>query len=176
MAVLSSSDVEYLTKINRSKLDWYLRTHTERGKDFYYLSGDELKRFKNENPKFSRTVGGVNVVTRSGFVKLCTAYGVKIEEPKCFEQKSELEEFMTTAISSKAMNDYDRFMSLGTSSGKLLKKISDDITSIKVIVDYISNGFHTQSEYDNCRKTIHTIVRDRLYADTSDFKQIILNR
>lgn len=86
--VLTSKDVEYLTKINRHTVDWHMRTKLEKGKDFYFAEGDVLRKYKEENPKVSRHVGSCYLVTREGFIKLCSAYGVKIETPKCFENKN----------------------------------------------------------------------------------------
>ena len=88
-AVLTSSDVEYLTKINRTTIDWYLRTKCVNGKDYYYTTGDELKKYKTENPKVSRLLSALYLITREGFIKICRAYGVQIETPKCFEVKEE---------------------------------------------------------------------------------------
>lgn len=90
--VLSTADVEFLTKINRHTVDWYLRTKFECLTDYYFVEGDVLRRYKTENPKVSRYVGSSYLVTREGFIKLCTAYGIKVETPKCFEGKESNEE------------------------------------------------------------------------------------
>lgn len=87
--VLTSADMEYLTKINHSTIDWNLRTKFISGKDFYYIFGDELKKYKKENPKASKMSSALYLVTREGFIKICRAYGVQIETPKCFEVKEE---------------------------------------------------------------------------------------
>lgn len=89
--VLTSADMEYLTKINHSTIDWNLRTKFISGKDFYYIFGNELKKYKKENPKASKMSSALYLVTREGFIKICRAYGIKIEEPKCFEMKAEKE-------------------------------------------------------------------------------------
>lgn len=87
--VLTSADMEYLTKINHSTIDWNLRTKFISGKDFYYIFGNELKKYKKENPKASKMSSALYLVTREGFIKICRAYGVQIETPKCFEVKEE---------------------------------------------------------------------------------------
>ena len=87
--VLTSADMEYLTKINHSTIDWNLRTKFISGKDFYYIFGNELKKYKKENPKASKMSSALYLVTREGFIKICRAYGVQIETPKCFEQKEQ---------------------------------------------------------------------------------------
>ena len=87
--VLTSADMEYLTKINHSTIDWNLRTKFISGKDFYYIFGNELKKYKKENPKASKMSSALYLVTREGFIKICRAYGVQIDTPKCFEVKEE---------------------------------------------------------------------------------------
>ena len=87
--VLTSADMEYLTKINHSTIDWNLRTKFISGKDFYYIFGNELKKYKKENPKASKMSSALYLVTREGSIKICRAYGVQIETPKCFEVKEE---------------------------------------------------------------------------------------
>lgn len=87
--VLTSADMEYLTKINHSTIDWNLRTKFISGKDFYYIFGNELKKYKKENPKASKMSSALYLVTRERFIKICRAYGVQIETPKCFEVKEE---------------------------------------------------------------------------------------
>lgn len=85
--VLTSLDVEYLTGISRNNVDYHARHNLCNGKDYFLLVKGELKRFKIENPKVSRMASSIVIITQSGFTKLCQAYGVKIEQPKCFEVK-----------------------------------------------------------------------------------------
>lgn len=85
--VLTSLDVEYLTGISRNNVDYHARHNLCNGKDYFLLVKGELKRFKIENPKVSRMASSIVIITQSGFIKLCQAYGVKIEQPKCFEVK-----------------------------------------------------------------------------------------
>lgn len=88
--VLTTSDVEYLTGVNATTVVAHLRRKTKAGKDYYRLVGEELKSFKDENSKFKR-INCLYVITREGFMKICRAYGIKIEEPKFFEMKAEKE-------------------------------------------------------------------------------------
>lgn len=87
--VLTVKDVEYITKIKVSTINWFLRTNAILGKDYYILGGDELKSYKRDNPKTAKTTGVLNIVTRNGFVKICKAYGIQVEEPKCFAKKKD---------------------------------------------------------------------------------------
>lgn len=83
-AVLSSADVSHFTDINYSVVDWYARTYLTKGTDYYYLNGEELRNYKQENPQVSRLSSAVVVFTQSGFNKLCKAYGIEIETPELF--------------------------------------------------------------------------------------------
>lgn len=165
--VLTSADMEYLTKINHSTIDWNLRTKFISGKDFYYIFGNELKKYKKENPKASKMSSALYLVTREGFIKICRAYGVQIETPKCFEVKEE---------PKKPQIDYNKFeraFSLGASSGKLVKNIKNDIITIQMICDFMGCGFHVYSDYDAYRKTLYEAVK-KLYTYANDLRQIKL--
>lgn len=165
--VLTSADMEYLTKINHSTIDWNLRTKFISGKDFYYIFGNELKKYKKENPKVSKMSSALYLVTREGFIKICRAYGVQIDTPKCFEVKEE---------PKKPQIDYNKFeraFSLGASSGKLVKNIKNDIITIQMICDFMGCGFHVYSDYDAYRKTLYEAVK-KLYTYANDLRQIKL--
>ena len=165
--VLTSADMEYLTKINHSTIDWNLRTKFISGKDFYYIFGNELKKYKKENPKASKMSSALYLVTREGFIKICRAYGVQIETPKCFEVKEE---------PKKPQIDYNKFeraFSLGALSGKLVKNIKNDIITIQMICDFMGCGFHIYSDYDAYRKTLYEAVK-KLYTYANDLRQIKL--
>lgn len=165
--VLTSADMEYLTKINHSTIDWNLRTKFISGKDFYYIFGNELKKYKKENPKASKMSSALYLVTREGFIKFCRAYGVQIDTPKCFEVKEE---------PKKPQIDYNKFeraFSLGASSGKLVKNIKNDIITIQMICDFMGCGFHVYSDYDAYRKTLYEAVK-KLYTYANDLRQIKL--
>lgn len=90
--VLSTADVEFFTSVHHSTICWFLRTRLEKGMDYYYLEGDMLRKFKAQNPKASSLSSSLCLLTRAGFDKLCKAYGVKIETPKCFENKPKKKE------------------------------------------------------------------------------------
>lgn len=165
--VLTSADMEYLTKINHSTIDWNLRTKFISGKDFYYIFGNELKKYKKENPKASKMSSALYLVTREGFIKICRAYGVQIDTPKCFEVK---EEPQKTQID---YNKFERAFSLGASSGKLVKNIKNDIITIQMICDFIGCGSHVYSDYDAYRKTLYEAVK-KLYTYANDLRQIKL--
>ena len=93
--VLSILDISKMTGIKRTTLDWNLREKGFiKGVDYFQLYGNALAKFKNENPKVNKMTSCVNIVTKSGFTKLCKIYGIKVESPKCFriEQQNKIVE------------------------------------------------------------------------------------
>lgn len=89
--VLTTADIFYFTGMNIATTDYYLRIKAKKNIDYYYLDGESLKDYKVENPRASKLSSSLCLVTKSGFVKLCKEYCVKIETPKCFEQPKQLE-------------------------------------------------------------------------------------
>lgn len=87
--VLTTADIEHITSIKQATIVWWFRQKAEAVKDYYYLEKLELQKFKNENPRLPRLSKQLYAITRSGFVKFCKAYGINMEEPKCFEVKEE---------------------------------------------------------------------------------------
>lgn len=82
-AVLSIADVEHFTGLSRYSILKALKTGVE-FMDYYYLKRDSLQRFKIDNPKISKLVGEMYVITRSGFELICKWYGIKIDYPDAF--------------------------------------------------------------------------------------------
>ena len=85
--VLTAIDIERLTGIPRNNTDYQAKHNFNNGKDYFLLVKNELKKFKQENPKVNRLASSIMIITQSGFKKLCKIYGVTVEEPKCFEVK-----------------------------------------------------------------------------------------
>lgn len=133
--VLTSADMEYLTKINHSTIDWNLRTKFISGKDFYYIFGNELKKYKKENPKASKMSSALYLVTREGFIKICRAYGVQIETPKCFEVKEEPRISAVRRIYDTFCKYYDiKRYQLTEDAAKILKCGENGITNESCIL------------------------------------------
>lgn len=133
--VLTSADMEYLTKINHSTIDWNLRTKFISGKDFYYIFGNELKKYKKENPKASKMSSALYLVTREGFIKICRAYGVQIETPKCFEVKEEPRISAVRRIYDTFCKYYDiKRYQLTEDTAKILKCGENGITNESCIL------------------------------------------
>lgn len=82
-AVLSIADVEHFTGLSHYSILKALKTGVE-FMDYYYLKRDSLQRFKIDNPKISKLVGEMYVITRSGFELICKWYGIKIDYPDAF--------------------------------------------------------------------------------------------
>lgn len=106
--VLTTEDIEQMTGINRSTVDYFMKHKTESGKDYYPLTETELRKFKDENPRIVKFIKRLNVITRSGFMKLCRAYGIKVEEPKCFEAKKEKRDSIKTLNLQQAKELFDK--------------------------------------------------------------------
>lgn len=133
--VLTSADMEYLTKINHSTINWNLRTKFISGKDFYYIFGNELKKYKKENPKASKMSSALYLVTREGFIKICRAYGVQIETPKCFEVKEEPRISAVRRIYDTFCKYYDiKRYQLTEDTAKILKCGENGITNESCIL------------------------------------------
>ncbi|MCI5656655.1 MAG: BRO family protein [Candidatus Pseudoruminococcus sp.] len=165
--VLTALDVEKLTGVSATMVDYYMKHKAKHGKDYYQLTNTNLRNFKLENPKIVKFIKRLNIITREGFIKFCRAYGVQIDTPKCFEVKEE---------PKKPQIDYNKFeraFSLGASSGKLVKNIKNDIITIQMICDFMGCGFHVYSDYDAYRKTLYEAVK-KLYTYANDLRQIKL--
>lgn len=84
--VLTALDVEKLTGVSATMVDYYMKHKAEHGKDYYQLTNTNLI-----NPRIVKFINCLNIITREGFIKFCRAYGVQIDTPKCFEMKAEKE-------------------------------------------------------------------------------------
>lgn len=87
--VLTALDVEKLTGVSATMVDYYMKHKAKHGKDYYQLTNTNLRNFKLENPRIVKFIKRLNIITREGFIKFCRAYGVQIDTPKCFEVKEE---------------------------------------------------------------------------------------
>lgn len=87
--VLTALDVEKLSGVSATMVDYYMKHKAEHGKDYYQLTNTNLRNFKLENPRIMKFINCLNIITREGFIKFCRAYGVQIDTPKCFEVKEE---------------------------------------------------------------------------------------
>ena len=83
--VLTALDVEKLTGVSATMVDYYMKHKAEHGKDYYQLTNTNLRNFKLENPRIVKFINCLNIITREGFIKFCRAYGVQIDTPKCLK-------------------------------------------------------------------------------------------
>lgn len=85
--VLTSADVTYFTGIGKDSINYHLRTNDFiYGQDYYIVKSRDLERFKAENPNKYPGVWIMNLITESGFNKICEKYGILTDKPKCFIQ------------------------------------------------------------------------------------------
>ena len=146
--VLTSMDVNHFADINYSVVDWYARRYLTKGKDYYYLVGDELRNYKQENPKVSRLSSTVVVFTRSGFDKICKAYGIEVETPKPFieEKKAEDSKREVVVLPSKAMKGLMEYIQRET-------KAIEGISHLMLTRD-------TKENLNNYRKLLSKRIKD----------------
>lgn len=83
--VLTAKDIQHMTGFFRTTVVSWMKTYGTILKDYYALTGKELMNFKVENPRIGKSVHSLYVITKAGFNSLCSAYGIKTDEPKCFE-------------------------------------------------------------------------------------------
>ena len=85
--VLTLEDVEHITGIKAATLNSFLKRHALNLCDYHSLEKNELKKFKEQNPKVSKLTSKVIVVSKFGFETIRRAYKLKAEMPPCFAPK-----------------------------------------------------------------------------------------
>ncbi len=145
--VLSIADVEYFTGLNRYSISKALKTGVE-FMDYYYIDGENLMRFKNDNPKLSKLVSEMYIVTKSGFEMICKAYGIEIETPKLFieDKKSNLPKRKVVILPSKAMQSLMGYVQRET-------KAIEGISHLMLTRD-------TKEHLNNYRKLLSKRIKD----------------
>lgn len=146
--VLSSMDVSHFTNINYSVVDWYARTYLSKGTDYYYLKGEELRSFKQENPQVSKLSSAVVIFAHSGFDKFCKAYSIEVETPKLFieEKKQELPKRDVVILPSNAMKSLMGYVQHET-------KAIEGISHLMLTRD-------TKENLNNYRKLLNKRIKD----------------
>lgn len=154
--VLTTADISYFTGMSIATANYYLQTKAMRNVDYYYLEGESLKGYKLENPQASKLSSSLSLVTKSGFVKLCKEYCVKIETPKCFENVSEQLALQAVVKSNKPRREYalplecERFQ-------RALITIREEITALNVLLTKVNRHNLEVSMFDNMRETIDNL-------------------
>lgn len=133
--VLTALDVEKLTGVSATMVDYYMKHKAEHGKDYYQLTNTNLRNFKLENPRIVKFIKRLNIITREGFIKICRAYGVQIETPKCFEVKEEPRISAVRRIYDTFCKYYDiKRYQLTEDTAKILKCGENGITNESCIL------------------------------------------
>lgn len=99
--VLSTTDISRMTMMKRHTIDYSVRRNLKPSIDYYLLEKGLLAEFKAENPRVSKYVGSMYVLTWSGFDKLCNIYGIEVEKPAFLIQKRDFSK--TTYIPNDTM-------------------------------------------------------------------------
>lgn len=138
--VLTALDVEKLTGVSATMVDYYMKHKAEHGKDYYQLTNTNLMNFKLENPRIVKFINCLNIITREGFIKICRAYGVQIETPKCFEVKEEPRISAVHRIYDTFCKYYDiKRYQLTEDTAKILKCGENGITNESCILRKTDN-------------------------------------
>ena len=138
--VLTALDVEKLTGVSATMVDYYMKHKAEHGKDYYQLTNTNLRNFKLENPRIVKFINCLNIITREGFIKICRAYGVQIETPKCFEVKEEPRISAVHRIYDTFCKYYDiKRYQLTEDTAKILKCGENGITNESCILRKTDN-------------------------------------
>lgn len=81
--VLTIRDVEHFTSLSKYRIQHFIQ-RADKGQDFIILTGNELAAFKYENGMPDSNANHLYLVTKSGFDKICAAYGLKPKMPELF--------------------------------------------------------------------------------------------
>lgn len=81
--VLTIRDVEHFTSLSKYRIQHFIQ-RADKGQDFIILTGNELAAFKYENSMLDSMANHLYLVTKSGFDKICAAYGLKPKMPELF--------------------------------------------------------------------------------------------
>ena len=91
VAVLTIADAAFLLEKEISTIYPIIKRIGKTPTDYEMLTGDRLRRFKEQNPTISKLASSTEIIYQSGFNKLCKFFGVEIEMPniKLIEEKKE---------------------------------------------------------------------------------------
>lgn len=145
--VLSIADVEHFTSLNRYSILKALKTGVE-FMDYYFLRGNDLSKFKFDNPKISKLASEMYIITKSGFNKICKAYGIEIETPKLFieDKKPDLSKREVVIVPSKGMKSLMGYIQRET-------KAIEGISHLMLTRD-------TKENLNNYRKLLSKRIKD----------------
>ncbi|MCM1508299.1 MAG: hypothetical protein NC177_14395 [Ruminococcus flavefaciens] len=83
--VLTVEDISHIIGVKKSSISYHIGNRfLQKGCDYYTLRKGTLLAFKKENPKISDKITCLNIVVKSGFVKLCEILEIKCDIPKCY--------------------------------------------------------------------------------------------
>ena len=82
--VLTVEDISHIIGVKRQNISYHLGRFLKKGSDYYTLRKGTILAFKKENPKISDKITCLNVIVKSGFVKLCTILEIECDIPKCY--------------------------------------------------------------------------------------------
>ncbi|MDE6540086.1 MAG: Rha family transcriptional regulator [Ruminococcus sp.] len=109
--VLTVEDISHIIGVKRQNISYHLGNRfLKKGCDYYTLRKGTLLAFKKENPKISDKITCLNVVVKSGFVKLCEILEIEYDIPKCYcieEKEKPSNEIVAKILKDFGISRYD---------------------------------------------------------------------
>lgn len=158
--VMTVHDIEAVSGVNGYSIRLYIQK-LAKGTDYYFLEGQELARFKSQNPSIEKLISCLLIVTRPGFVKIMGALKVS-KLPECFNQ------------ALPEPNKYKKPLSVDIpDNAKFQRSIRDakmKATGLLVLLDQM-NMYANEEEHIGICKTIE-MLGARLSIECCEFKRI----
>lgn len=156
--VLTSADIEYFSKISRSKIDHTLRRICTENTDYRYLTRSELSEFKRENPKLVCNFSHAFVIFKSGFDKLMKHFGAAVETPKIMVKKANINAFGRVSETTRIlMSDVRNGLKCAEALTYLLES-STSLGAFEVFQDLLQQHINRIGKVSLAEKTSYHIL------------------
>lgn len=143
--VLTLEDAEHITGIKANTLNAFLHKYAVAYWDYFVVAKDNLKKFKDENPKVKRIASKILVVTYDGIKAICKFYGLGIDEPKQFAVKKTNEQLTLPDVSE---DDTDKMLEQIKASKARTATINTLLEELEKLVAYKNGNEMEKTLYD----------------------------
>lgn len=143
--VLTLEDAEHITGIKANTLNAFLHKYAVAYWDYFVVAKDNLKKFKDENPKVKRLASKILVVTYDGIKAICKFYGLGIDEPKQFAVKKTNEQLTLPDVSE---DDTDKMLEQIKASKARTATINTLLEELEKLVAYKNGNEMEKTLYD----------------------------
>ncbi len=149
--VVTLKDIEFKTKINAATLKWHIEKLTL-GKDYFLLSGNELAKFKDENPKVNtKFISSLLVINELGFIKLARM----LKQPKtCIEFKKKEVKTVYPTLKYATITCVDT--PENPQAQKQINTISQQITALQSVIQ-LYNRYITVDDREHYAKVLDDV-------------------